>query len=403
MTNPYPSDRLARAQAQDAKLVALDRHRTMDLSAMALVIREVDSEQGFLLLGFGSVFAYAFDRFGWGGRKTEALLWLVKRLDALPLVREAFARGELLWTKAVLVVRAAEREPENEERWLEVAKVLNNKQLAKLVRRRGAEEGDEEPEKIGRMMKWTPEQDAWIQGILRALRSEGLEVDLAGALAEVARRVLQGGGAGVGSSAFRVVLEHCEVCKRTVEPKEVEVEISSETAELLLCDAEVQDASEPETVKRTVPVRLKNRILARSKGRCEVPGCGHRTYVEIHHHKGWRGGHDTDHMSLICSAHHHAVHDGLLRIRGSWATGIQFTLANGELILFPSLESLLPAPLPPPKPTKSKNQTLAVKALVKMELKVREARELVKRALTEHPELTDASAGELAGAAFVLI
>jgi len=66
---------------------------------------------GYRSLGFPSVQAYAWKRQAWGAGKVKALLTLHGRLPIRPLLREAFASGEIDWTKAVLVGRACEADP----------------------------------------------------------------------------------------------------------------------------------------------------------------------------------------------------------------------------------------------------------------------------------------------------
>jgi hypothetical protein len=167
---------------------------------------------------------------------------------------------------------------------------------------------------------------------LRGLRSEGKNLSREEGLVELIRRALQGGS--VGSSSFRVLLGYCPVCEKAVQhTSRGELELPATDVQRVLCDAEVQDTSqEPARVSRTIPSRIRNQILARSKGTCEVPRCSNRAYLELHHDDGWLAGHDADRMFHLCDAHHRARHEGKLLLEGAWSSGVCFRLADGTLL-----------------------------------------------------------------------
>ncbi|WP_050997120.1 HNH endonuclease [Frankia alni] len=57
--------------------------------------------------------------------------------------------------------------------------------------------------------------------------------------------------------------------------------------------------------------RLRDAVYARDQGRCQYPGCGHTRWLQTHHLTDWVEGGDTDidRLLLLCTAHHHAIHD----------------------------------------------------------------------------------------------
>src|SRR5262249_31936608 len=100
------------------------------------------------------------------------------------------------------------------------------------------------------------------------------------------------------------------------------------------CDAEVLDTTDPTApVRRTIPKRVADRVDARDRRRCRVPGCPNRGWIERHHEHedGWRGGHDLDRILLLCSGHHDARHRGHIRIEGR-GREMRFFLADGTPI-----------------------------------------------------------------------
>ncbi|WP_438803303.1 DUF222 domain-containing protein, partial [Frankia gtarii] len=57
--------------------------------------------------------------------------------------------------------------------------------------------------------------------------------------------------------------------------------------------------------------KLRDAVHARDHGHCQYPGCGHTRWLQIHHLTPWGhdGDTDIDKLLLLCSAHHHAIHD----------------------------------------------------------------------------------------------
>jgi hypothetical protein len=330
-----------------------------------------------------------------------------------PLIRSAFEAGEVDWSKAVLASRAAKQEPGREADWLRDAQELSSRELeAKVCGRTGGEP------RQGRWLNLTAEDEGVVDEGLRALRTEGLDLEPGAALTELIRRALQGGS--VGSSSYRFLLSRCPDCERTTHSTgSEELPVSPEVADRLLCDAEVQDTRrEPARVTSTIPPTVKNQILARSKGCCEFPGCTHRGHLEFHHGCGRGGGHDPDVMYHFCSGHHVAPHEGAVRIQGSWNMGVRFLRADGSLIGTvggPQAESRdAPLATEPPESRDSASQTgpptaeacadplqeqaLALKVLGKLELPAWQAKSLLLSALTERPALRGARAEDLARA-----
>jgi hypothetical protein len=318
--------RLARARELDNELCRLHQRSKQEEAAMARKLVELDDEGGYLDLGFGSLPAYAEDRFEWGPSKTRDMKKLVRRLEELPLVATAFFEGDLDWTKAVLAARALEGAPEQEAEWLAKATSRTSKELAHEV---AEAKGEERQVRVG--WKFLAKDLAMIEEAFRALQSEGLVLTGPEAVVELARRQLQGQSGKAGSSSFRVLLTHDpDTGVTTKATRAGEVVLDPKVADRLMCGAEIQLPSGE--VKRSIPAWTERQLEARSKGRCEVPSCKHVAWLESHHNEGWRAGHHVDLMVRLCSAHHAALHAGALRIEGSWSEGFCFLLADGTVL-----------------------------------------------------------------------
>jgi hypothetical protein len=186
-----------------------------------------------------------------------------------------------------------------------------------------AEHTGEEPRRTVRL-SLTADQYADFCDRVTALRKERPQAEL-GELVVEGLRQCPGCSGGPGSSSYRMVIHTCEHGEKfTRETPHGTVEIPREDAERHACDTEILDIRKgPAPIRRTMPPSIANFVDVRDKGRCAVPGCSHRTFVDRHHEGGWRRvAHDPKFVYLLCTDHHKARHLGLLTVE----------LDNGERI-----------------------------------------------------------------------
>ena len=115
--------------------------------------------------------------------------------------------------------------------------------------------------------------------------------------------------------------------------------MAAETARRLACDASVvalieNDDGEPLNVgrkTRTISAPLRRALNARDKG-CRFPGCANTRYIDAHHVEHWANGGETKPSNLVslCRFHHHAVHEGGIRIEILDDGALRFVKPNGE-------------------------------------------------------------------------
>ncbi len=84
---------------------------------------------------------------------------------------------------------------------------------------------------------------------------------------------------------------------------------------------------------RALTKATRQRIALRDHHRCSVPGCRNFRFVDVHHlrPRALGGKHDDDQLTLLCSQHHDAIHDGRLAAEGKPSTGLRFIDARGEI------------------------------------------------------------------------
>jgi hypothetical protein len=117
--------------------------------------------------------------------------------------------------------------------------------------------------------------------------------------------------------------------------------VCSETTRRIACDSAVvqwldQHDGQPLSAgrkSRTVPAALR-RALQRRDGGCRFPGCTASHFVDAHHIRHWADGGDTcmENLVLLCTRHHHLVHEGGFGLEKLSCGTIQFTNPQGVLI-----------------------------------------------------------------------
>jgi hypothetical protein len=114
--------------------------------------------------------------------------------------------------------------------------------------------------------------------------------------------------------------------------------MAAETARRLSCDASVvalveNEDGEPLNVgrkTRTISAPLRRVLNARDKG-CRFPGCCNTRFIDAHHVDHWANGGETKPSNLVslCRFHHHAVHEGGIRIEKLDDGALRFVKRNG--------------------------------------------------------------------------
>ncbi|MFZ5475896.1 MAG: HNH endonuclease signature motif containing protein [Myxococcota bacterium] len=69
-------------------------------------------------------------------------------------------------------------------------------------------------------------------------------------------------------------------------------------------------------VTQKIPPSVRERVLFLDGGRCTVPGCQHRSWLQIHHllQRALGGDHNLWNLTTVCFVHHRMAHDGVLAL-----------------------------------------------------------------------------------------
>jgi hypothetical protein len=178
-----------------------------------------------------------------------------------------------------------------------------------------------------------------------------------------------------------VALDVCEDCRRARQSANGElVDVSSAVAAMAECDAQhvpsahvgaPVDTPRPRAAQE-VPPAVRRSVLRRDHHRCQVPGCQHATFVDVHHllARADGGEHHPNNLLTLCAAHHRAVHEGTLVIAGS-ATERGLLVRHADGTLYGTLPAVPVALV----------QTRAFQALRGLGFTERSARQALNRAL----------------------
>ncbi len=271
---------------------------------------------------------------------------VARRLEELPVVRAAFARGELSFSKVRALTRL--EDVQDEATLVQLGLVHTAAQLERVVRvaRRATREeaADVDRDRDFALMpcadgsfelrgRLTSEDAAVLQRALDLAREvlgeqapdpERTPAQLrADALVLLADSVLVTGPCGRSTADRHEVVVHVDVAclsgdEHGVRHVEGETPIAVETARRLCCDAGIVPQLEGPTGEllaigrrtRTVPPAIR-RALRHRDGGCRFPGCTATRWVDAHHVIHWADGGptDLDNLVLLCARHHRAVHE----------------------------------------------------------------------------------------------
>ncbi|HSU38171.1 MAG TPA: HNH endonuclease [Polyangiaceae bacterium] len=143
-----------------------------------------------------------------------------------------------------------------------------------------------------------------------------------------------------------MALTVCERCRQGQQHGRGElVQVSQAAVDMAECDgqhvghletgveprAHVGTAKKSTRATQTILPALRRQVLRRDGGRCQVPGCRHATFVDVHHlrPRSEGGANTIENLVTLCSAHHRASHAGKLSSAGTPSEGLRFLHADG--------------------------------------------------------------------------
>ncbi len=303
------------------------------------LIGEFDRREAYERFGFGCCSAWLAWRCSISSRTAREQVRVARGLRELPLVSQAFSRGDLSYSKVRALTRIREVRPGREADLLSLARHATAAQLDLLVRTHHRVTNDDAAAAIAQravehhfnadgsitISARLPAEEASV--VLKALdaaadelwrREEGESgsaepvpkgrAPMADCLMEVVETYLDNPAAGSdqGESRrrrYQVVIEGGPPHIRGL------TAISGGTLRRIACDSDRVSATDGR-LSRTVPATMR-RILSRRDPTCRFPGCNNRLVLDAHHIHHWADGGGTTLGNLVhlCRRHHRLVHE----------------------------------------------------------------------------------------------
>jgi hypothetical protein len=313
-------------------------------------------------LGYGTFLSYLEHVFGYGPRLASERLRVAEALVQLPAMATALAEGELCWSAVRELTRVAV--PATEAEWIAAAQGKSMREVEDMVsgRSSGDRPGDPADPALKREILRLEVTGDGLAAFREARRR--IELDVGHSLDDdafvrmLAHHAL-GGPTDPGRAAYQVAMTVCPQCRRgTRDGAGRELAVEPNVVEAALCDAQhIGDThvdGVPVRASQTIPPRIRRLVVRRAHGRCEAPGCRAARFLEIHHivHRAEGGTHDPSLLILLCSAHHGAIHRGVLHVSGRAPDRLEFRRRGATWPVPPGRASSdsRPAPVGPAPP-----------------------------------------------------
>lgn len=292
------------------------------------LLLELERSKAYKEKGCSSARHYASSVLGISLAEVRRFLAVAKKLEKLPLVKQAAEEGRLGWHAVQTVAEHAT--PSTEQKWVEVAEAATPDQLQDIVRQQEEDSGVVHTRwKLERVTLQLLDQ-AWAklsEAQSRALtRNESLQF--------MAAQVLRDKGPCV--SAIEVQL-FCSQAAADISRYRLPWASPFGTPDGDVILTKVGSITPDSKIRfnpktRAVTPAQRRELKRRGRHRCATPGCCNRLWLHIHHLKFYCEGGETEpgNLVLLCSSCHRLLHDDHLRIQGKPPDELRFFTRNGE-------------------------------------------------------------------------
>jgi len=386
--SPELQRRLSGLDELEAKITELWGYLNVATYRFLLLIAEFDREEAYARHGLANTAQWLNWQCGIGAVAAREKVRVARSLEQLPEIADAFAKGEISYSKVRAMTRVAT--PANESVLVHTARNGTAAHVEKLVRkyrwtqRRDAAQLAQRQNEFRKVSYFfgmdgefilsaclPPEIGAVVskalQTAVEAVR-ESKEVTAetplqipsdvwkADALRLMAETFLdhRGEETGAGSAADRLqvvvhidqaILSEQQAAAEAGAPHRCELEdgpaLALDTARRLACDASVVGIVEGEEGEpldigrktRSIPPAIARALRARDGG-CRFPGCDRTRFCQGHHIEHWGNGGETklDNLITLCGFHHRLVHEGGYGVRRTDDGLFVFTRPDGKRV-----------------------------------------------------------------------
>lgn len=308
--------------------------RTMERAQKCAVLwfGEIMHSRLYRKLGHSSINQYARAELKFSKTRTGDFVQLARKLEQLPEVRGAIAKGDLGYTKAREIVKVAS--PENEADWVKAAKGSSRRELERKVTnakdraRHKTNPGQTEllpnalPTNIPPAavpvrltVEMTPEQFARYEALLEQLHKQGAVGNRADMVLEAMAELVESRpkaprGSLPQGPAYQIHVHQCPDCGlASIPTSKGELVVKKGFVDAAEGDARIDHPGRPNSA--TIPPTTRRIVLTRDRHKCQSPGCQHTKFLEVHHlvPRARGGKNDPENLLTLCSACHSLKHE----------------------------------------------------------------------------------------------
>jgi Holliday junction DNA helicase RuvB len=326
-TRGLPTDRLVEAICHCARLEDLGRF------GCGFYLNDMEERGVHLPKGFATTIEFAMKRLGRGKTAVNDMKRVAREIVLLPRIFRAFQRAELHWSQVLLLIQVAT--PENEKEWLELARKLTVRKLARKVRKKvkGSRPSEKDndlgsPRLDGRIVYEVPIAFAmvWDRHMEKRLVELGPDATPMDVLIEVMEK-------GILCGAPPEVVFHVSPDgKCWIDSDDGKIPVDREEALLLARGGRATRLRDPDPGEYSAipfgergsvplaerddptPRAIREAVLKRDGHRCVL--CGSRKDCRVHHCDSRANGGEAriERMVTLCLVHHSMAHEGLITI-----------------------------------------------------------------------------------------
>jgi hypothetical protein len=287
------------------KALSLAKQYQLAQSKLLDVLQEIDNLKAFRHLGFGSLWDYCRLALKLSESDCSALIRVARTSHSVPELKEAVEQGLINLSAAKRVCSVIK--PENKEEWLKKASELSQRELEMAI-------AEQQPRAV-------------VRDRIRPLGENQLELKcaLSCEAEKLLRRVQDLESKRTKQS---VDLEHTLIAMANAYLQKhdpVERVKRVERAKRQVFSERFKKTEQPKRPQNLSPVRpsmpatITHAVHRRDEGQCVWTyrggnRCQSRRFVELHHIQplSHGGEHLAHNIATHCSAHHKAIHDGVL-------------------------------------------------------------------------------------------
>ncbi len=277
---------------------------------------------------------YAKEALGFSDTKIGDYLKLTRDLKELPLLKKTLSKGKLGYT----VGRALSGivDSKTEKKWVGFALENSRRVVEEEIKRAKQETKDQAagqpsllpvPKKkvpaavvpVRVNLEMSPTQFARYETMWEQLRKHrDLPSEKVEALLEIMASFLEddvqsssprGEITGNSRPSAQIHIHHCPECESAVvQTSKGELEIGKQALQRAQCDCQVKQEGRRNTT--SIPPATRRQVITNARHKCQMPGCNHTRFLEVHHiiSRAHGGTNDPENLQVLCSGCHSLIH-----------------------------------------------------------------------------------------------